>query len=450
MERVGAILFSLLLAISLWAQEPRTEITKWQDGKQAAVSLTFDDSTENQFRIAVPLLNEHGMKGTFFIITGEIPHSRYQPTFIGRPPMDILRESEKVPTSKQNVLERTSLLRYLKEVQQVNVLADFNPQRAGRAYEREQFADLFPTVEAALAKLRQSGVAYSVHPIEPPGKYNLPRWHTREGVSWDAFRRYAAQGHEFASHTVSHPYMSALDEANSVYEIETSIREIGEQLGPRHTFSIECPNGIGDLRLLPYLKGRVPLSRNWVTDPFMEGILRGDDRDPAASTKEYVQWQRGPLTATPYSTMTGWADKTIDHGLWLVMVFHGIEGIGWEPVPAERLRDYLDYLQQREDRLWIATFQEVAKYARERMSGTVVSNQVGNGIEVSVRHSLDPKLYDLPLTARTTVPADWTVVRFRQGSEEGWIPIHRAGNEAYVLYRIAPDGSMARLEPGAK
>jgi peptidoglycan/xylan/chitin deacetylase (PgdA/CDA1 family) len=262
MRRAGVLLFSLVLAIPLCAQEPRTEITKWQDGKQAAVSLTFDDSTENQFRVAMPLLNERGMKGTFFIITGEIPDSRYQPSFVGRPPMDIIGESATVPTNKNNVLERTSLLRYLREVQGVELLADFNQQSAGRAYEREQFAELFSMVDAALAKLRQSGVSYAVRPIIPPGKYNMPRWHTREGVSWDAFRHYAAQGHEFGSHTVSHPYMSALDEANSVYEIETSIHEIAEQLGPKHTFSIECPNGIHDLRLLPYLNGRVPLSRN--------------------------------------------------------------------------------------------------------------------------------------------------------------------------------------------
>ena len=36
---------------TVWAQDPRTEITKWQDGKQACVSLTFDDSSINQFRI---------------------------------------------------------------------------------------------------------------------------------------------------------------------------------------------------------------------------------------------------------------------------------------------------------------------------------------------------------------------------------------------------------------
>ena len=88
------------------AQEPRTEITKWQDGKLAAVSITFDDSTINQFRIALPMLNERGLPATFFVITGEIPGSEYRPMFVGRPIMDIIRESAKVPTNKDNALER--------------------------------------------------------------------------------------------------------------------------------------------------------------------------------------------------------------------------------------------------------------------------------------------------------------------------------------------------------
>ena len=33
-----------------------TEIAKWQDGKTAAISLTYDDNSANQFRVAVPLM----------------------------------------------------------------------------------------------------------------------------------------------------------------------------------------------------------------------------------------------------------------------------------------------------------------------------------------------------------------------------------------------------------
>src|SRR5262249_54735418 len=113
------------------------------------------------------------------------------------------------------------------------------------------------------------------------------------------------------------------------------------------------------------------------------------------------------------------------------------------------MRECLDYIKDHERQLWIATFQDGAKYARERVNSTVQTNVAGEAIEVSVTHSLKPELYDLPLTARTRIPADWRVVRFRQGDDVRWLPVHREGGAAFVQYRIVPNGKTAVLEKGA-
>ncbi|HXB69394.1 MAG TPA: polysaccharide deacetylase family protein [Candidatus Acidoferrales bacterium] len=424
------------------AEPARTEIMKWQDGKDACISLTFDDSSINQFRIDMPLLNERGMPGTFFIETGAIQGSRNQPAFVGRPIMDIIRESAKAPTSKDNALERTSMLNYLQTVQHVPELADFSAQRLGRFLRQANYAELGRAVDAALAKLRETGATYVVSPRKSPAGDR------RYGLTWDEMRRHAAEGHEIANHSISHPFMPALDEANIVYEIEKSNEDIREQLGAKHTFSVEAPYGIDDPRVRPIVSSRFPLTRNWVTDGFMDGFLRDDSRDPAISSKEYVQWQRGPLARTSLDTMTTWVDKSIGHGFWLVLVFHGIEGIGWEALPTEEMRTYVDYIKEHEGHLWIATFQDGAKYARERVASSVRTSATGDAIEVTVTHSLDSGLYDLALTARTIVPADWRVVRFRQGDDVRWLPIHREGGEPFVMYRITPNGKAATLEKG--
>ena len=67
MRRLSALaaLVTAVYVVAITGQEPHTEITKWQDGKLAAVSITFDDSTINQFRIAVPLLNSAGCRRHF-------------------------------------------------------------------------------------------------------------------------------------------------------------------------------------------------------------------------------------------------------------------------------------------------------------------------------------------------------------------------------------------------
>ena len=159
-----------------------------------------------------------------------------------------------------------------------------------------------------------------------------------------------------------------------------------------------------------------------------------------------MQWQRGPVTATTLDEMKGWVETSFAHGTWLVLVIHGVEGIGYQPVPAERLRAYFDYLKAQEGRLWVATFQDGAKYARERMRSTVNTKQAGDAIEVTVTHQLDPKLYDLPLTVRTTVPSDWTSVQIRQGSQTRTATVQKDGGESYAQYAIAPNGGLARLQ----
>ncbi|HEY2722158.1 MAG TPA: polysaccharide deacetylase family protein, partial [Chitinophagaceae bacterium] len=67
----------------------QTEISKWQDDKTGAVSLTYDDGSINQFKYALPVMKRLQLPATFFIITGPIPGSKYQGKFIGRPVTDI-------------------------------------------------------------------------------------------------------------------------------------------------------------------------------------------------------------------------------------------------------------------------------------------------------------------------------------------------------------------------
>jgi len=421
------------------AEPPRTQIMKWQDGKDACISLTFDDSSINQFRIDIPLLNERAIPGTFFVVTGDIQGSKNQPAFVGRPMMDIIRESAQTPTNQQNLLERISLLNHLQTIQRVPELSDFSAQRLGRPLRQGDYAEPGRVVDAALLKLRQTGVTYAPAPRRSAGD-------RRYSITWDELRRHAAEGHEIANHSVTHPFMPALDEANIVYEIEKANQDIREQLGPKHTFSIEAPYGIDDPRVRPIVASRFALTRNWVTDEFMDGFLRDDRRDPATSKRDYVQWQRRPLARTTMDMMKGWVDTSIGHGIWLVLVFHGIEGIGWEALTTETMRAYLDYIKEHEGHMWIATFQDGAKYARERVNSTVRTNVSAEAIEVSVTHTLKADVYDLPLTARTTIPADWRLVRFRQGDDVRWLPVHREGGEPFVMYRIAPNGKLARLE----
>lgn len=45
----------------------------WPEGKRVAVSLTFDDARPSQVDAGVPILNEHGVKATFYVTPSRVP-----------------------------------------------------------------------------------------------------------------------------------------------------------------------------------------------------------------------------------------------------------------------------------------------------------------------------------------------------------------------------------------
>src|SRR5262245_59930129 len=199
-------------AVTLFAQAPKTEITKWQDGKAAAMAITLDDATINQFRIAVPMMNELGLVATFFVPTGQIPGSKNMPTFVGRPIMDILKESATIPTNKDNVFEETSVIRYVGEIERFEEAGAFNLENPGRIQSYNPIAAIragdFTGIDAALARLRATGKTYKVgdKPYTPVRSEEQGRPVATQpgGLSWDEMRQVAARGHEIANHSITH------------------------------------------------------------------------------------------------------------------------------------------------------------------------------------------------------------------------------------------------------
>ena len=413
-------------------QDIRTEIAKWQDGKTAAISLTYDDNTANQFRVAVPLMERFGFPATFHIITGEIDGSRYRGAFIGRPIGEVVRETARVPTGPDNFFERASA------VGRLGLEGGFDYHlRAGELFEDGKVGEAHKLIDEAFAKVRAGDL--KPEPQSPAGSVD-------HKPAWDELKALAAAGFEFSSHTVTHPRLAVLDEANLDYELEKSREDILSHLGVKHTFTIECPFGTEDERVVQHALARYPASRNRMPEPFLEELNRWNEKDPATSSKEYVQWQRGVLTATPRSEMTGWLDAIARRdNIWLVLVFHGVDGIGWEPKTGAELAEYFADIKSLESRVWVATFQDVTKYMRERMRGRVTTAREGNTIEVDLRHDLPAGLYDLPLTLRTSVPSGWRTVEVKQGGRTGIVGTTRDSRGDYVLYQAVPNAGPVSL-----
>jgi len=144
--------------------------------------------------------------------------------------------------------------------------------------------------------------------------------------------------------------------------------------------------------------------------------------------------------------MKSWVDTIARHdNIWLVLVFHGVDGVGWEPKTGPELKEYFGYIKSLEERLWVATFQDVTKYIRERMHNRAKTSRRGQAIEVDLRHDLPGNLYDLPLTLKTYVPAGWQSVEVKQGNRTARAVTARDERGRYILYRAVPNSGLVTL-----
>lgn len=421
------ILVAIILAASCSESEQagQTEIARWQHDKPAAISLTFDDGSKNQFLVAMPLLNERKMPSTFYVITGDIAGSQYHGTFIGRPIADIIRGTADTPTNKDNFFERASAIGFTGYKGALAFHTD-----AGTMFEGGKEEEAYRLIDSGYKMIRSRKLA-------PASKKDG----SDKFLTWAAVKEYAALGHEFASHTVTHPRLAVLTEPNILYELEKSKEEISKQLGERYTFSAECPYGTEDERVMSYAYKIYPSLRNRMPEPYLAELNRASKEQPGAQNKEYVQWQRGATTKTPMPLMKSWVDTVVAHdNEWLVLVFHGVDGVGWEALTGEALKEYFSYIKQHEDKLWIATFADVTKYIRERMNATVQAKHTNNSIVVELTHRLDKNMYDLPLTLRTGVPAAWKEVTVSQGDKVETVTASSDGKGNFVRYQAMPNG----------
>jgi peptidoglycan/xylan/chitin deacetylase (PgdA/CDA1 family) len=411
-----------------------TEITRWQDDKKGAVSITWDDGSINQFKIALPMLNRFKFPGTFFIITGQIPGSKNQGKFIGRPVKQIINETASIPTDKNNLFERASAAGYLGLVGPL----DYH-YNAGSLVDDGKIDEACKVIDELYRKVRNGDF--------DPGIQHNTEYNDAHGTTWNDIRRYATQGHEFASHMITHPRLSVLDEPNMLYELEKSREEILHQLGAKYTFSGEGPFGTENERVMEYAHKVYPALRNRMPEPWLKEITRGNKSNPGNTDKAYIQFQRGATTKTPLAMMKAWVDTTVNkNNTWLVLTIHGVEGIGWEALPKAELEEYFSYIKARENNLWVATFGDVTRYMRERQSARVQSAVSGKAIKVNLSHPLNKAMYNVPLTLKTYVPSKWKTVKIKQGNKVQSVKVTSKGDTgAYVVYRADPNTTEVTL-----
>jgi peptidoglycan/xylan/chitin deacetylase (PgdA/CDA1 family) len=175
-----------------------------------AVSITFDDGYSNNAEVALPILEQRGVRATFYVATGYLNGGRmWNDTVIEavrRAPRLDLEDFGLGNHALAGVAERVTAI-----------------DRILRALKYREYDERL-AIAAEIA--HRAGLA---------AKSDLM-------MSDDQVRQLAEAGMEVGAHTVSHPILAGIDRTAAVREIEESKRRL-EQIIGRSVSSFAYPNG---------------------------------------------------------------------------------------------------------------------------------------------------------------------------------------------------------------
>jgi peptidoglycan/xylan/chitin deacetylase (PgdA/CDA1 family) len=171
------------------------------------VLLSFDDCYRDNYELAVPALVAHGLRATFFLVSGFLdgvasPWWDEIDWMVKRSPRDRLDPCDwwdkPLSLSDGGAAATSTLL-----------------ARRYRTCTPERGADMLDHLASATGSGRR-----------PPGALS-------DFVTWEMAREMQAQGMTIGGHTHTHPVLSTLTPEAQQDEIQTSLRRIGEELGAR-------------------------------------------------------------------------------------------------------------------------------------------------------------------------------------------------------------------------
>lgn len=208
---------------------------------------------------------------------------------------------------------------------------------------------------------------------------------------WEGYKAAAENGHEIASHTITHPNLKEFDKETQTKELKESKKLIEKMVG-QECVTLAYPYCFG---------GDVELTKKYYIS------ARGCSSEYISpETDNLFDLSSFPI-GSAYNIKTAEdlnniVDKGLEQKRWTVFLIHGIDNDnGFSPLETVELERHFQYVVSNEDNFWVATFKDATKYILEANSLTILENKKDENnieIEVSAEYKTDITLLDVPVT----------------------------------------------------
>ncbi len=241
---------------------------------------------------------------------------------------------------------------------------------------------------------------------------------------------------EYGSHSKTHPSEPPANDTERQYEIVESKTDLMDMFPNQRILTFTLYNGV------IYTDNNLTLAKS--TYHAIRGGYRGYNSLLPLEDDMYLLNVQGVLNTETAESMNKWIDNAIEKRLWLIEMWHAIyehDPNTYLPPKEEVTTSHLEYIgaQQKEGKLWVATFDEAVQYMKERKHATLTDNGDATTRRITLTDTLDDELFNYPLTLKSEIPSDWIYVEIKQSDNTMQVAGITEEDKRYVYYEAVPD-----------
>ncbi len=249
---------------------------------------------------------------------------------------------------------------------------------------------------------------------------------------WTALQNAASQGHEVASHTITHTTFSGMSDSLQTVELRDSQAAINAHIQGQLCITMAYPYCVSGKKSI--------VEQYYIAARTCSGSIVPKNPSDFLNLSSIVCGTEGSVKTT--ENFISRVGSAVTSKGWCVFLFHGIDNDGgWSPVESTVLRETLEYLNANPNDYWVTSFGNVARYIKERNAASVTELSVeDSSITVQVTDVLPDSIYNYPITLRRPLPEGWISATVTQNGLPVESRIVEIESIKYVQFDAVPDG----------
>jgi hypothetical protein len=248
---------------------------------------------------------------------------------------------------------------------------------------------------------------------------------------WTALQNAASQGHEIASHTVTHTSLGGMNDSLQTMELKDSQYDIDAHITGQRCITLAYPFCVAGKKSL--------CAQYYIAARICSGSIVPPSPGDFMNISSIICGELGSVKTT--KNFINIASTAVNSKGWCVFLIHGIDSDGgWSSLPSDTLRKSLEYLNANRDKFWVSTFGNVACYIKERNAVSVTESSFqDSSITVQVTDTLDNAIYNHPVTLRRPLLQGWPSAVVSQNGRSVDVKIVDINSIQYIQFDAVPD-----------